>query len=551
MGSNKNSPQKGEHNDSLFLFLCFGLGLGFIFKIVVPKVVAAFWRHPISYSVSSVAIVLFLCAISYVFFRNKEIDGEEVQGITSQDPGSVLLGTEYQTEKPIFLKESFRTMHAQVIGTTNAGKTGSVILPWAVSDINEGRGFLIIDGKSDMTLLKTLYGYAKAAGREKDFLVFSLCQPEISSTYNPFYGGTAEQITERIFSAFPFNEEYYKNIQFLALRTMTALILERKEVPVPCVVRELMRNKDFLVEKKTEVSPDLSRDIEAILAEPKESYLEKHSGLVTSLGHFSQGLTMPLFNTQNPEIILSECLKKKKLVFFQLPTMQFPFLGQATGKLLLQNLQSAVSELQTEGTRLDRLFSIYLDDFNDYIYPGFISLLNKSRSANVGVVFSHQSLGDLEKVSPDFKQVVLTNTNVKVIMRSNDPESAEYFSRTIGTLTTEASTNRRTKTWLGSNETGEQSVREVEQYVYHPNIFKSELGLGEGIVIIPHPKGRLVKRIKFSTVPDLGGAVSLPLKDHPKIDFFPKLKTKKDEVKGERVLSGTNEDQKNSERKVA
>jgi TonB-dependent SusC/RagA subfamily outer membrane receptor len=37
-------------------------------------------------------------------------------------------------------------MHTQVVGTTNAGKTESVILPWAIDDIKNGRGLILIDG---------------------------------------------------------------------------------------------------------------------------------------------------------------------------------------------------------------------------------------------------------------------------------------------------------------------------------------------------------------------------------------------------------------------
>ncbi|WP_158244687.1 TraM recognition domain-containing protein, partial [Pseudomonas sp. MPBD4-3] len=82
----------------------------------------------------------------------------------------------------------------------------------------------------------------------------------------------------------------------------------------------------------------------------------------------------------------------------------------------------------------------------------------------IGVVFAHQSLGDLEKVSPDFKQIVLTNTNIKIIMRSNDPDSAEHFAKTIGTVSGEKTTERRKKSLLKSENTGDQSVRVTEEY---------------------------------------------------------------------------------------
>lgn len=140
-----------------------------------------------------------------------------------------------------------------------------------------------------------------------------------------------------------------------------------------------------------------------------------------------------------------------------------------------------------------RFFSCILDDFQDYIYEGFGSLLNKSRSANVGVVFSHQALGDLDKVSEAFRNVVLTNTNIKVVMRMNDPETCDHFAKTFGTKTTTKVTHK-TK---DGDSTGDGTIRDVEEFNFHPNIFK-KLGTGFGIVSIPHRDGVKNIKIKFA-----------------------------------------------------
>ena len=50
-----------------------------------------------------------------------------------------------------------------------------------------------------------------------------------------------------------------------------------------------------------------------------------------------------------------------------------------------------------------RFFSCILDDFQDYIYDGFASLLNKSRSANVGVIFSTRPLAILTRWATAFE----------------------------------------------------------------------------------------------------------------------------------------------------
>ncbi|MGE0632167.1 MAG: TraM recognition domain-containing protein [Pseudobdellovibrionaceae bacterium] len=143
-------------------------------------------------------------------------------------------------------------------------------------------------------------------------------------------------------------------------------------------------------------------------------------------------------------------------------------------------------------------FSCILDDFQDYIYEGFGTILNKSRSANVGVVFCHQSLGDLDKVSEAFRNVVLTNTNIKIVMRMNDPKTCEHFATTFGTKTTTKITQK-----ISDDETtGDGSVRDVEEFIYHPNEFKT-LGLGQGVLSVPHRGGVKLLKVKFKPLPDL------------------------------------------------
>ena len=196
-------------------------------------------------------------------------------------------------------------------------------------------------------------------------------------------------------------------------------------------------------------------------------------------------------------------MKESELVYFQLPVLKAAFLGKATGKLVLQCLQSAVANRHKTGDKEHKFFSVYLDDFTEYLYPGFVSLLNKSRSANVGVVFAHQALGDIKALGDDVATSILTNSNLKIIMRGNDPDSAEYFAKVIGTKESVKMTESAEQGMWGHNKTGQGSLREVEEFIVHPNVIKRNLGVGEALVIIPHPMGTKTVKIKFEMLPKL------------------------------------------------
>jgi type IV secretory pathway TraG/TraD family ATPase VirD4 len=241
---------------------------------------------------------------------------------------------------------------------------------------------------------------------------------------------------------------------------------------------------------------------------------------LTALGHFCFGSNAALFNPEKEAITIDEALSKNQIVYFQLPVLLSPFLGKATGKLVLQSLQAAVANRHRLAQGTDKkFFSVFLDDFSEYLYEGFVSILNKSRSANVGIVFAHQALGDITVLGEAVANSILTNANMKIFMRGNDPDSAEYFSKVIGTLSSTKFTERQKKGLFGVDKSGDVSAREVEEFDVHPNEFKKTLGVGEAIMLIPHPRGVKKVKIKFNKIDDLD-PIELPTPDQSQMKLL-------------------------------
>lgn len=423
--------------------------------------------------------------------------------VIGNEDGAVFCGTTDKKEE-VFIKLRQRAMHTQVIGTTNAGKTESVILPWAIQDIQQGRGLILIDGKSDRGLLDKLHGYAVQSGREEDFRLFSLSSIDESHQFNPLIGGTPEEISERVFNAFEFENPYYRSIQFEVFSQVMRIFATIGEVPTFLKLHQAITDPESLLARAADmVDLDLKQWLDFFASLPAQSRMERTSGLTAALSHFAFGKTACLFNTEKPNITLEEALTQGRIVYFQLPVLLSPFLGKATGKLVLQSLQSAVANRHRNKGQKPAFFSVFLDDFSEYLYPGFVSILNKSRSANVGVVFAHQALGDIKTLGDAIANSILTNANVKVFMRGNDPDSAEYFAKVIGTSKTIKYTERTKRGFLKAENTGDASAREVEEFIVHPNRFKSSLGVGEAVMVIPHEAGSRTLTLKFRKFEDL------------------------------------------------
>lgn len=420
---------------------------------------------------------------------------------TSQD--SIFLGKSAKND-PVYIPLTARRMHTQVVGTTNAGKTESVILPWAIDDIKNGRGLILIDGKSDRGLLDKLYAYAVKHKRSKDFRILSLVSPEISSSLNPLMGGSPDEVTERVFAAFNFEDEYYKNLQYEVLKQTLYLFEKAGLVPTFNKLIQAITNPvimQHLVGKTSDKM--LTNWADRFTGLSKEEREKRTSGLVNQLGHFTSGETAILFNADEPQIDIENVIREGLIVYFQLPVLKTPTLGKATAKLVLQCIQSAVSTRHLDKDKNFPFFAVYLDDFTEYLIPSFVSLLNKSRSANVGITFAHQAQGDLGALGEDVKNTIQTNSNLKVFMRTNEPETAEYFSRLIGTQGGVKKTERQKKAMIGHERTGEASVRDVEEFIYHPNIFKRELGTGDAVIVVPFNDGSLTTQLKFQMQEDL------------------------------------------------
>ena len=373
------------------------VGTGLFFTFMILSKFEQWLRASSKHQVIFAGIIgIIIAVVSYWAVQKREITKvkrEREAKVLGPEDNSVFCGTTVDGES-VFVKTQQRTMHTQIIGTTNAGKTESVILPWAIQDIEQGRGLILIDGKADKSLLDKLWAYAVKSGRKKDFRLFSLSNIEECYQFNPLIGGTPEEVTERVFNSFEFENPYYRSVQFEVFSQVMRVFEKAKQVPTFLRLHQAMANPAILkyMVRKWDKNDPLKQWVDYFKDLPALERAQRTSGLLAAISHFAFGKTSCLFHTEDPEITLEKALSENLIVYFQLPVLLSPFLGQASGKMILQCLQGAVANRHRASNRQPNFFSVFLDDFTEYLYPGFVSILNKSRSANVGIVFAHQAL---------------------------------------------------------------------------------------------------------------------------------------------------------------
>jgi len=409
------------------------------------------------------------------------------------------LGESFSRSHSIFLTNDQREMHMQVVGSTGTGKTESVLLPMLTHDINHGKGAIVIDGKGDLELLDRIHYSVKKKGRRKDFYFFSLAHPEKSNTYNPLLRGNATELKDKIVGSMAWSEEFYRRMaEQAALGILNALIITKQKIRFrtlhACLtdVKSLKTLSDSTADKDAVLQMDLVNMINNF--KDNQKFL---SGLMADLYLSSRSEFSDLLDVERPDIDLLKLYQENKIAYFALDLQGYGDTAKRMGRMILQDLKTVSSYIQSNVPASKRhFFPVFIDDASSFLDLGFVDFLNKSRASRISIALFHQSLGDLFfRSAPNFQQQVIENTNVKIILRQDDPFAVEKFSKIAGTRRTLIPTYQTEERLTGKGMTGTGSVREGQTFRIEPDLIRA-LKRGEAVVIWKSP-GFLAEHIKL------------------------------------------------------
>jgi hypothetical protein len=91
------------------------------------------------------------------------------------------------------------------------------------------------------------------------------------------------------------------------------------------------------------------------------------------------------------------------------------------------------------------------------------------------------------EVSPGFLNRITDNAATKIVLRINDPDSAEFFARCFGTKQIQKTTQRitNTKDIESAEVVGEGTSRDAQKFRASPDLLKT-LPTGTGAVLVAH-----------------------------------------------------------------
>lgn len=398
------------------------------------------------------------------------------------------LGSSFRTGNPFYLTDAMRLMHTHVVGSTGVGKTESVLLPLLRHDVAMGKGAIVIDAKGDLELFAKIRQCVETSGRGDDFLFFSLSHPEISRTYNPLLRGNASEIKDKLIGSTEWREEFYrKKAEEAALTLLRPMVELGRKVKFRDLYYLLTDSGNLRTFKDQLEAGNMYHDLQ-VMENHFGDNLKFLSGLISDLALVTKSEFSRLVDVDKSEIDLLKVYEDNKIVYFSLNTQGYEETAKRFGRLILQDIKTVSNEIQTQKAESERhFFPVFVDEFSSFVYENFIEFLNKGRGAGFAITLLHQSLADLATKRITFQQQILENTNIKIIMRQDDPFSVEKFAKIGGARKTLVSTYQTEERMLGTGFTGVGSMREGQTFRIDPDLVRS-LGRGEAIVIAKAPR---------------------------------------------------------------
>ncbi len=384
-----------------------------------------------------------------------------------------------------------RSQHLQVLGMTGTGMTAGIFIPLIYQDALKNRPVIILDAKGELSSIDQLNAMLAQIGRAKDLLLFSLVNKEQSCTYNPLHVGECDPqiIIDSFFNNFKDDNSFYWETA-KTIFTNTFYILHSLGRPfTPMDVYAYLTNNACRIDINRQIKSTNQKGILhlKLLNSLIERLTEQYKGwehVVTGFNNYLLAHRDDILNDDDSDIILTDIIRHRKIVYFQLPTNAYPIQAVSIARMVQANLRYISSLIQIGQIPKDILVSVIIDEYASFAEESFVEVLNKARSSGMMVTIAHQSLSDLKAISETFMKRIDENTLNKIYLKQTDPELCELIAKSMGTYVKEEKTYRMSGGKFGNQiHSGESSNRMVNEFYFPPDKIKNLHKLGQGYFV--------------------------------------------------------------------
>lgn len=383
----------------------------------------------------------------------------ESSDLLSNNDNGFLIGYRTDTGKPVYLPYDAPNRHGVIQGGSGMGKTTLAKL-MMLQQIQRGGGVLFVDAKLDSSDLQTIYQFASWCGRTQDVWVINPGNPDESNTYNPIIDGDPDEVADRMLALIPASEDnpgadYYRQSTKQGLTTLVAALqaagLAYNFLDLSILIQNELALKDLERRMNKQIPHHPATRAFALFLEQYRGGMGKNDsktelnmkklkdvfgGIGSRLHSFGTGNFGDVTASYSPQVRLYKGIRENKIIVLRLPTMGKTEGALAFAKMVMADLRTAISWLQQlpEDQRPNPAFLALLDEMGSYGMMAMSQPLEQGRSAGISLWPMIQTYAQLEKVSPEFKEIVNATTGSKIFFGSWDRAGPEEAAELIGQL---------------------------------------------------------------------------------------------------------------------
>ncbi len=331
------------------------------------------------------------------------------------------------------LPDAYMGLGALCLGSPKAGKTESMLLGILdqMAGFWPGSGYAVFEGKGDIDIYKKKV----ASSGAPDFFFSS----ELPGTHTVnLMEGEAGDVVDRLSHSLIGHTQstsFYSDEQLAKLLLVVPIL---KGLGKPVNLRDL-----YTAVAVEDAETDLLRQAKAANADPValsmyESWIksEDHEkrrnvlqGLLNRLFPFVYGPHTDRLNAYAPDINVADIVGQGRSVYFHLPLTKF---SKTVAVALVEMFNVEARRRQLAGADGSKPFPLFMDDWGDFFHENFDPFSARCRSAAMPLFFSFQSLGQLESVSPTFKDILDDTIANKIVLRVMGDSTSHYAVRLMG-----------------------------------------------------------------------------------------------------------------------
>ena len=354
----------------------------------------------------------------------------------------VFLGLDEHGKPQYIPQELWRRSHAQLIGTSGAGKGVAAAVLLAQS-LRDGEAVVVIDPKDDEWAPHVLKAEAERLGLPFRLVDLRDDAPQLDL----FDGATADQLEELLVAGFSLAEkgeaaDFYRIADRQAARLAGCLLDELGDGVTPQLLAE---------------HPDIRKA------------KQNAAGFVGKLDELARvgALAAPFARHLSDTVRDGGCL-------YIIGSMRNERIKSAQRMALVRLLQLVETRDRIHTT--PRPVCVFLDELKYHLSRAALEGLGAARDKGMHLVLAHQSLADLRDCPADLDGeavvgAVVENCAIRITYRVRDPETAEWLASMSGTILVDDEVRKvERNVALAEVMDGERTVRQAERYLVDQNM---------------------------------------------------------------------------------